>query len=183
MLEDAIWLSDMGVRCELKESVNCMFCVNVHDICVNCVISAFCSDCMTDTAEVACVFNSFVCGHHQCVCALFVCFLHDSYDVVSIHTNNVWCGWGKGWKHNINVWDEGCKLKVCECSHWIEMCRWSTLIRINQRANLLSIWWKTDGETHKQFTKTWKNKSQINSHFRITLSTRAWKISRKKAKV
>lgn len=76
MLEDAIWLSDMGVRCELKESVNCMFCVNVHDICVNCVISAFCSDCMTDTAELVRVFLILlfvaiinVCVH--CFCFFF----------------------------------------------------------------------------------------------------------------
>lgn len=62
---------------ERKESVNCTFSVNVHDICVNCVIWAYCSDLLY-------VFNSFICVRHQSVCVF-----HDSYDVPSVYKNSV----------------------------------------------------------------------------------------------
>lgn len=52
------------MRCELKESVNRTFCVNVHDTCVNYAICAFSSDCMTDRNIMACV----------CVC-VFILFV------------------------------------------------------------------------------------------------------------
>lgn len=46
MLEGAVSLSGWGARYELKECVNCTFCVNAHDIRPNCAICAPCSDCM-----------------------------------------------------------------------------------------------------------------------------------------
>lgn len=65
MLKDAICLSERGVKAKLKESVNCTFYVNVHDIFVN--------------------GNSRLCSEKKYFsCVLYFIFLLESYNVASI---------------------------------------------------------------------------------------------------